>query len=377
MSLVGKCLFLLLASTTLSGCEDTKGQTPAASLPQVGVIIARTKPYNITMELPGRTEAFLISDVRPQVSGIVLERKFTEGADVEKQQQLYQIDPASFQASRDSAAATVQRDMALAEQAKVKADRYASLVNSSAISQQNYDDVIATKKTTEADVAVAKAALELAEINLGYTRVAAPIAGRISRSSVTSGALVTSDQTTALATVTQLDPIYIDLNQSAVDLIRIKRAMDDGRLQSDEAHQAKIKLKLEDGSIYPEMGTLQFSEVNVSPATGTVTLRAIVPNPKKLLLPGMYVHAELLAARDDTAIMAPQAAVSRNQRGDATVLIVGDDDIVSLRTINAVRAVGEDWVVTSGLKDGDRIIVDGLQKAKPGQKVIAVPAKES
>ena len=261
------------------------------------------------------------------------------------------------------------------DQANQKASRYSSLVTTSAISQQSYDDVVATSKTSAADLASAKATLQQATINLGYTKVLAPISGRIGRSSVTPGALVTSNQTTALATVTQLDPIYVDVTESATDILRLKRALDDGKLQKVAGNAAKVRLKLEDGSVYAEPGTLQFAEVNVSETTGTVTLRAIFPNAKGLLLPGMYVHAELDEGTDDNAILVPQIAVGRSAKGDATVLVVGDDEKASLRVIQAVRAVGDQWVVIGGLRPGEKVITEGLQAVRPGDIVEAAAAK--
>lgn len=355
--------------TILSGCNEDGQKVSRQATPHVTVLAVQRAPYTVTTELAGRTEAYLISDVRPQVSGIVLERKFTEGTEVTKGEQLYQIDPATYQAAHDIAAATLDRDQALLDQANQKASRYSSLVTTSAISQQSYDDVVATSKTSAADVASAKATLQQATINLAYTKVLAPISGRIGRSSVTPGALVTSNQTTALATVTQLDPIYVDVTESATDILQLKRALDDGKLQKVAGNAAKVRLKLEDGSVYTEPGTLQFAEVNVSETTGTVTLRAIFPNAKRLLLPGMYVHAELDEGTDDNAILVPQIAVGRSAKGDATVLVVGDDEKASLRVIQAVRAVGDQWVVIGGLKPGEKVITEGLQAVQPGDIV--------
>ena len=361
--------------TILSGCNEDGQRVARQATPHVTVLAVQRAPYTVTTELAGRTEAYLISDVRPQVSGIVLERKFTEGTQVTKGEQLYQIDPATYQAAHDIAAATLDRDRALLDQANQKASRYSSLVTTSAISQQSYDDVVATSKTSAADLASAKATLQQATINLGYTKVLAPISGRIGRSSVTPGALVTSNQTTALATVTQLDPIYVDVTESATDILRLKRALDDGKLQKVAGNAAKVRLKLEDGSVYAEPGTLQFAEVNVSETTGTVTLRAIFPNAKGLLLPGMYVHAELDEGTDDNAILVPQIAVGRSAKGDATVLVVGDDEKASLRVIQAVRAVGDQWVVIGGLKPGEKVITEGLQAVRPGDIVEAAASK--
>jgi len=372
---IGAIVASTIVLALLGGCNQNGQTATAHAPPHVSVLAVQKAPYTVTTELAGRTEAYLISDVRPQVSGIILERKFTEGAEVTKGQQLYQIDPSTYQAARDIAAATLDRDQVLLDQAKQKADRYSSLIKSQSISQQSYDDVVATAGTSAADVESAKATLQQAAINLGYTKVLAPISGLIGRSSVTPGALVTSNQATALATVTQLDPIYVDVTESATDILRLKRLLDAGKLLKTAGNAAEVRLKLEDGSVYTEPGTLQFAEVNVSETTGTVTLRAIFPNSKRLLLPGMYVHAELDEATDDNAILVPQIAVSRTAKGDATVLVVGDDNKVSVRVIQAVRAVGDQWVVTGGLKPGEKVITEGLQLVRPGDVVDVSAAK--
>lgn len=364
---------ILLGALPLAGCnDDDNGQAKAAAAPApvaVGVVTLKTERVAVSTELPGRTSAYRIADVRPQVSGIILKRLFTEGGSVQAGEQLYQIDPASYQAAYDSAVASLAKAKATLTTAKLKADRYKPLVAVNAVSRQDYDDAVATAAEAEADVASAKASVETARINLTYTRVQAPISGRIGRSSVTEGALVTASQATALATVQQLDPIYVDVTQSSADLIRLKREMAGGQLQGVNDEGAPVRLYLEDGSEYPLAGTLQFSEVSVSTTTGSVTLRAVFPNPQKLLLPGMFVHARIDEGVNDQAILVPQEGVSRNLRGEPTVLVVGADNKVEQRTIKTDRSIGNSWLVTDGLKAGDRVIVEGLQKVRPGATV--------
>ena len=363
---------MMLGAIPLAGCNDddrAQAKAAAATAPvAVGVVTLKAERVAVSTELPGRTNAYRIADVRPQVSGIILKRLFTEGGDVQAGQQLYQIDPASYQAAYDSAQAALAKAKATLTTAKLKADRYRPLVAVNAVSRQDYDDAVASAAEAEADVASAKASVETARINLNYTKVQSPISGRIGRSSVTEGALVTADQTTALATVQQLDPIYVDVTQSSADLIRLKREMASGKLQTIGGG-APVRLYLEDGSVYPEAGTLQFSEVSVSTTTGSVTLRAVFPNPQRLLLPGMFVHARIDEGVNDQAILVPQEGVSRNLRGEPTVLVVGADNKVELRTIKTDRNIGNSWLVTDGLKAGDRVIVEGLQKVRPGATV--------
>ncbi len=347
---------------------------PVGPPKQVGIITVHPQLVTRTTELPGRTSAVMTSDVRPQVNGVILQRLFTEGSEVKEGQQLYQIDPATYQATYDSALATLAHDQAAVETANAKAARYKPLAAAQAVSKQDYDDAAALAKEAEADIATAKATIEQARINLNYTKVLAPISGNIGRSTFTPGALVTANQTSALATVTQLDPIYVDLNQSATVLLRLKRELESGDIQTEDTGAAKVTLKLEDDSIYPLSGTLQFAEVTVDEGTGTVLLRAVFPNPKHLLLPGMYVHAELQEGVDRNAMLLPQQSVSRNTHGDATVLVVDADNKAQLRIIQTQRAVGDQWVVTGGLTAGERVIVDGLQGVRPGMPVQPVPA---
>jgi len=365
---MASCLALLAA---LAGCS--KNAPPPPPPPQVGVITIEPQPVSRSTELPGRTNSVLTSEVRPQVNGVILKRLFTEGGDVTAGEPLYQIDPATYQATYDSANATLAYDIAALATAKAKAARYAPLASAQAVSEQDYDDAHAAALEAQATVAEARASLEQARINLQYTKVLSPISGTISASSVTPGALVTAEQTTALATVTQLDPIYVDLNESSTTWLRLKQEMDAGQLHTEGANAAKITLTLEDGSTYALPGQLQFSEVQVDEGTGTVLVRALFPNPQHLLLPGMYVHAELQEGVNPNGILVPQQALSRNTHGDATVLVVGDGNKVTQRVIQTGPAVGSEWIVTGGLQRGERVIVDGLLKAQPGMTVVPVP----
>ncbi len=365
----------LAAMILLTGCDKKPAKPPAPPPPEVGVITLQPHSVAMTTGLPGRTSAYLIADVRPQVNGLVTRRTFVEGADVKAGQQLYQIDPALYKAALDSALATMAHDKAALSTAKAKSARYKPLAAAQAVSKQDYDDALAATGEAAADILSASAAIEQAQINLAYTKVAAPISGRIGRSTVTPGALVTANQTTALATITQLDPIYVDVEQPATTLLRLRAELAAGRLQSSGPNQARVTLKLEDGSDYKQPGTLQFTEVNVDEGTGTVLLRALFPNPSHLLLPGMYVQEEVLEGMDDQALLVPQQAVSHNPHGDATVMLVGPDNKAKAQVIETGRAIGKDWVVTSGLKQGDVVIVDGLQKAKPGKEVKPEPVQ--
>jgi membrane fusion protein (multidrug efflux system) len=353
-----------------------KKPPPAAPAPpQVEVITLEPQSAVLLTELPGRTSAFLTADVRPQVNGLIQKRIFVEGADVKAGAQLYQIDPAVYRAALDTAEATLQHNQAALLTARAKAERYKPLAEAQAVSRQDYDDATAASGEAVADIATAKAAVEQAQINLNYTKVAAPISGRISRSAVTPGALVTADQTTALATVTQLDPIYVDVIQTATTLLRLKQELAAGKLQQSGPSQAVVRLLFEDGSMYANPGTLQFSEVTVDQGTGTVVLRAVFPNPDHLLLPGLYVRAQLQEGTDEKAILVPQQGVSHNTHGDPTVLVVGSDHKVALKVIKTSRVIDDKWLVTDGLAAGDKVIVEGLQKAEPGATVDASESK--
>ena len=350
---------IAVAMLSLTGCQESSAPQTQQT-PQVGVVTLEAKPFALTSEVPGRTSAYRIAEVRPQVNGIIQKRLFTEGSEVKAGQQLYQIDPATYQATFKSAQATQLS-------AKSLADRYKLLVADKAVSQQAYDEARAA--ALQAD-----AALEQARIDLRYTRVMAPISGRIGRSAVTEGALVSNGQAGAMATIQQLDPIYVDVTQSSKELLRLRRDLADGRLQKASDSAAKVALKLEDGSRYVHEGTLEFSEVAVDESTGSVTLRAVFPNPDHLLLPGMFVHAELLSGVKQNAILAPQQGVTRNQRGEPTAMVVGADNKVELRVLKADRTAGSAWLVEEGLNEGDRLITEGLQFVQPGAEVKAVPA---
>ncbi|MBV8648685.1 efflux RND transporter periplasmic adaptor subunit [Paludibacterium sp.] len=357
----GAALALLVAAG-LSACgQGAASQQHAAAAANVGVMTIAPQRVSLDTELPGRTAAYTLAEVRPQVSGIVLKRLFTEGADVKAGQPLYQIDPATYRASLQSA------DASLAS-LKLKAERYQQLIAINAVGQQDYDDAMSAYKQ-------AQAAVDTARINLGYTRVLAPVSGRIGKSTVTEGALVTADQTTALTTIQALDPIYVDVTRSSGELLQLKQQLASGALKSAGEDAARVRLVLEDGSAYPLEGKLQFTDVTVDPSTGAVTLRAEFPNPKHALLPGMFVRAKLIEGVNEQAILVPQDAISHNEKGDAVAMVVGAGDKVEARVVQTPRAVGNRWLVSEGLKAGDRLIVTGLQYIRPGMPVKAVPAQ--
>jgi membrane fusion protein (multidrug efflux system) len=364
-----------LAALPLTGCDRAHGAHGMAfPTPVVGVITVEPQPVVLTSELPGRTSPYMVSEVRPQVGGVIKARLFVEGSNVRAGQPLYQIDPAPYQAAYDSQAAALAKAQANLATVRLKAQRYADLVKINAVSKQDYDDAVAAAQQAEADVAAAKAALETARINLGYTKVAAPISGRIGPSAVTPGALVTANQTNALATLQTLDPIYVDVTQSSAELLRLKQQIAGGGLDGAGADRTKVKLILEDGTAYPWEGELKVSDVTVDPSTGAVTLRAVFPNPKGMLLPGMFVRAVVNEAATQKAILAPQRAVSRDPEGHATALVVNAAGKVEPRILQAPRTVGDSWLVTSGLNAGDRLIVEGVQKVQPGMPVKTAPA---
>ncbi|QMR45267.1 efflux RND transporter periplasmic adaptor subunit [Citrobacter freundii] len=368
--------FIIISAALLAGCND-QGETQAhPTEPQVTVHIVESAPLAVTTELPGRTSAFRIAEVRPQVSGIVLKRNFTEGSDVEAGQSLYQIDPATYQADYDSAKGELAKSEAAAAIAHLTVKRYVPLVGTKYISQQEYDQAIADARQADASVIAAKAAVESARINLAYTKVTSPISGRIGKSSVTEGALVTNGQATALATVQQLDPIYVDVTQSSNDFMRLKQSIAQGSLHKDNT-SSTVELVMENGQSYPLKGTLQFSDVTVDESTGSITLRAVFPNPQHTLLPGMFVRARVDEGVQPNAILVPQQGVTRTPRGDATVMVVNDKSQAETRPVVAVQAIGDKWLISEGLQSGDKVIVSGLQKARPGVQVKAttdVPA---
>ena len=366
---------LICTSAFVVGCNKSPGAAPQAQAPEVGVYTVEAKPLPMTTELPGRTSAYQVAEVRPQVGGIIQKRLFVEGANVSAGTSLYQIDPATYQATLSSAQATLAKAKANLLTSQPKVARYKELVEMEGVSKQDYDDAVAANEQALADVAAAQAALETASINLKYTQVSAPISGRIGRSNVTPGALVTASQATALTTVQQLDPIYVDVTQSSNELLRLKREMDSGNLKKVGGDQAKVKLLLADGTTYAEAGKLQFSDVTVDQSTGNVTLRALFPNPKFDLLPGMYVRAVLETGVNEKAIVVPQRGVSRNQKGQATALVLNKDNIVEQRILTTAGTIGDQWLVSDGLADGDRVIIEGLQKVKPGAPAaVAKPA---
>ena len=364
-------LSALVGSVALTGCDQAAEQSQA-SAPKavpVGVLTLKSQALTLKKELPGRISAFQIAEIRPQVSGIVQSRLFVEGKEVKQGQALYQIDPATFEADLAASEASVARAEASIASSKSKASRYGELLKIKAVSQQDFDEADAAYKQANAELLTAKAQLKSAQINLDYSHVSSPISGQISKSSVTVGALVSANQSTALATVTQLDPIYIDLTQSSNELTQLKKAIASGRLGIDANSQTDVELIMEDGSAYSHKGTLQFSEVTVDPSTGSVTLRAKFPNPEKLLLPGMYARASIVEGVKADAILVPQRGVSRNSKGEPTAMVVSKDNTVESRVLKVDRTIGSDWLVTDGLMDGDKLIVEGLQKIRPGAPV--------
>jgi len=367
-------IITLATALLLSACgADNQGPPPP---PEVSVVTLKPRAVQITDQLPGRTTAFKVAEVRPQVTGIVQKRHFSEGTEVKAGEQLFQIDSGSYRAALSSAQAALSRAEAQAVTAKLLAERYEPLIAANAVSKQENDEAIAARARADADVASARAAVDAARINVVYTQVLSPINGRIGRTLVTEGALVTSGQQAPLATIQQLDPIYVDIAQSSTEMLRLQRQLANGELVKDANNQAEVSLTLEDGSIYPERGRLKVSEASVDPSTGSVVLRAVFPNPRRELLPGMFVRAQLAQGMRSAALMVPQRGVSHNPRGEATVLIVDPEDKVAERVVTADRAINGEWLITAGLTAGDRVIVDGLQKAKPGSPVKAVPAAE-
>ena len=358
----------------LHGCGDGHGkQGGATPVPEVATVTIEPQRLELTTELPGRTSAYLIAEIRPQVNGIIQKRLFQEGSDVKAGQLLYQIDPAPFQVAYDSAKASLGKAEANLPSIRSRADRYKELIPDKAVSQQDYDDAAAAMDQARAEIEYWKAAVEAARINLGYTRVTAPISGRIGKSSVTDGALVTAYQPTSLATIQQLNPIYVDVTQSSAELLRLKRNLETGRLSADGKNGKKVRLLLEDGTTYPLEGTLQFRDITVDPATGSFTLRIVVPNPEHLLLPGMFVRAVVQEGIAAQAILVLQQGVSRNPKGEPIALVVDEAGTVQQRMLTLNRAMGDKWFVSSGLAAGDRVIVEGLLNIRPGATVKAVP----
>ncbi len=361
-------LFALAGGLLLSACGQ-RPAPPAAAVLEVATISVAPQAVTLTTELPGRTAAYRVAEIRPQVNGLIQKRLFTEGAEVAAGQELYQIDPAQYQAAFDSAKAALARAEANLPAVRARFERFDSLVADKAVSQQNYDDASAALQQAEADVAYYKATAENARVNLGYTRIVSPIAGHIGRSSVTDGAIVTAYQPVALATIQQLDPIYVDVPQSTDELLRLERRLADKLLNADAANANKVQLFLSDGSKYPLDGTLQFRDVEVDPTTASVTLRAVFPNPEGVLLPSMFVRAVINEGVNDRAILVPQQAVSRDTKGNPIALVVNAQKKVELRQLVLDRALGNQWLVASGLAAGDHLVVEGLQKVRPGMPV--------
>lgn len=358
----------IVCSALLAGCDGSDNSQHSTQAPQVTVYVVKSAPLAVTTELPGRTDAFRVAEVRPQVNGIVLRRNFIEGSDVKAGDSLYQIDPATYQVAYDSAKGDLGKAEAAANIAHLTVKRYVPLVGTQYVSRQEYDQAVADARQADASVIAAQAGVETARINLAYTKVSSPINGRIGKSSVTEGALVTNGQSSALATVQQLDPIYVDVTQSSNDFMQLKQSS----LQKGDG-TSSVQLLMENGQPYPQKGTLQFSDVTVDESTGSITLRAVFPNPQHMLLPGMFVRARIDEGVQPNAILVPQQGVTRTPRGDATVLVVNAKEQVEMRSVVAPQAIGDRWLITDGLKEGDRVIVSGLQKAHPGATVVATP----
>jgi membrane fusion protein (multidrug efflux system) len=362
-------LVLVACLASLASCDRARKDPPAAP-PDVSVIHAHAQDVEVLDSAPARIDAFRIAEIRPQVSGVILKRMFEEGGEVREGQQLYQIDPSLYQAALDRAQGTLQQLQAALVTAEARDQRYGSLSRINAVSHQDYDDALAAEREATANIVAAKAEVDTAQINLTYAKVLSPITGRIGRSIVTEGALVTSDQARPLAVVTQLDPIYVDLTETSIALLHLRRALKDDQVSRQPSDAGQVDLTLEDGTHYSLLGKLQFSEVTVDPGTGMTTLRAVFPNPNDTLLPGMFVRATVHEGRQ-RAWLVPQNVVSRDIHDDPYVLVVGQDNVVSRRGITIARGAGTNWVVDGGLHDGDRVVVDGLQRAEPGTKVQA------
>jgi membrane fusion protein (multidrug efflux system) len=363
----------VLVAVALAGCGGKPPQRPTQT-PEAGYVVMQAQPAPLSTELPGRTSPFAISEVRPQVGGIIQKRLFTEGANVKKDQLLYRIDPAPYKAALDQSKAQLASVEANLVTAKAKADRYRDLVKIKAVAQQDFDDAQATYLQAEASVQQAKATLETAQINLGYTDIRSPISGRAGISTLTEGALATAGQTNALTTIQTLDPIYVDVTQSTAELLRLEGQIRSGQARKDAPLSANIKLTLEDGSIYPLEGKLQFTDVTEDPSSGSVTIRAVFPNPQGVLLPGMFVRARLDEALAPNAILVPQQGVTRDPKGGATVFVIDNQNKAQLRPIQTGQAIGSNWLVISGLQPGDRVVTEGLQRMQNGVTVRPVPA---
>jgi len=362
------------AAVFLAACGQ-KQSAPPPQTPEVGIVTVQPTTVPVIVDLPGRTNAYLVAQVRARVDGIVLRREFTEGSEVKAGQRLYKIDPAPYIAALNNAKATLAKAQANVASQNALVARYKILVAANAVSKQDYDNAVAAQGQAVADVAAGKASVDTAQINLGYTDVVSPITGRTGLSQVTPGAYVQASAATLLTTVQQLDPIYVDLTQSSVEGLRLRRQIQEGRLQTEGIHAAKVTLQLEDGRTYTEQGKLQFSDVSVDQSTGSVTVRAIFQNKDRVLLPGMFVRARIQEGTNDHALVVPQIGVTHDQKGTPTALVVNKDNKVELRQLVTGSTFGNNWVVDSGLNPGDRVIVNGVEKAKPGMQVKPVDAK--
>jgi membrane fusion protein (multidrug efflux system) len=370
-------LLVVICTVTITACDDSsQAATQPPPPPEVTVVTVRRSAVPVTTELPGRTSAYLVAQVRSRVDGIVQKREFEEGADVTVDQPLYQIDPAPYRAALDSALAQLKRALANVEATSAQAERDRVLVAGNAVSKQAYINAVAAQRQAVADVAAARAAVQTAAINLGYTNVIAPITGRIGVSNVTQGAYVQASAATLMSTIQQIDPIYVDLNQTSVEGLDLRRQVADGRLKLTGPGQATVKLILEDGSEYAQTGQLQFTDITVNTGTGTVTVRALFPNPHHVLLPGMFVRARIENGVDPGSILVPQDGLTHDRTGGATVLVVGRDNKVAARTVKATRTYGANWVVESGLSEGERVVVSGTQRIQPGMLVRTVARQE-
>lgn len=360
----------LLAGLLLGGCQQEKPKAMGTPGPvEVDVVTVKPQPAELQVELPGRTAPFRVAEVRPQVNGIIQKRLFAEGSEVKAGQLLYQIDPAAYQARLDSAEAALARAGAVEHSARLKAERYRVLVKTKSVSELEQIEIEASWKQAVADVAAAEAALNSARIDLDYTRVTAPIGGRIGKSMISEGALVTAQQSNALATIQQLDPLYVDVTQSSMELLKLKKDLDDGKVAGGDIAKQQVRLLLEDGSEYGETGTLEFSDVTVDQTTGGVTLRAIIANPHRDLLPGMFVRAKIVSGLKEDAILVPAASISRNSKGEAVVMLVNSESKVESRIIESGRNIGEKVMVVDGLNGGEMLITAGLQKVRQGAEV--------
>ena len=371
-SLVATALPILLL---LSACDGKKEGPPPNAAHKVSTVTVQPRRVQLSTELSGRTSAFRIAEIRPRVNGLILKRLFEEGSDVEAGQILYQIDPAPFRAELNNAEADLARSKANLQAVGSRAVRYKELLNSGTLSRQDYDDAAAALSQLEAEIKSLEASVDVARINLGYTKITAPIPGRIGKSSVTDGAIVTAYQQTPLATIQQLDPIYVDVPQSTTDLLNMRKRMEQGVLNQDEKGRNKVQLILENGAPYSREGTLQFSDVTVDQTTGSVILRAVFPNPDGILLPGMFVKAAVNEGVNERAILIPQQGVSRDHQGNPYALIVDAEGKAQRRPLTLDRAIGDEWLVSDGLASGDKVIVEGLQMLRPGMAVSATPFK--